>query len=490
MILLILIAAVMLCNSIWMPNLDVNSASGTVVENMVFHYYSLLSKDENGSLFIYDGADAVGPRLTDAFKTAVTAQTEGTYSGFAYWSGALLWGIELQKDVHVSGTVEIRAYISSTFSDFGFLDGAGYGMGLAEIDTEGETLVQQFVTQGPQYWRQNPFTATPAVYTLTVNVDHVFKKGNYLGFFVGAGSTVQGFTFTVYFDSPNCNSGASLPIVDQTETFVFNPEWEGNTYEVVATSNSALSDIGLDGSSKEITFDLWGIHGTSGYCQVSVPKTLLEGPFTVYLGSQQIVPTVTENATHSNIAFNYVHDSDRIRVIGTQLTPTPTPTPTHPTPTPTPTPTVQLTIGATVGGSTSPVVGNYTYVLYSTVSATATADEGYEFDYWLLNDGSKDNHASISIYMSESKTVLAVFKSVIPQPNPTPIPTPIPTATPTPTSTPTPITPTPTATGTSPNYNPDFPVPELLLIAIIASAAAAFFLVIYKKKLKSRTQSA
>jgi hypothetical protein len=328
MVLLILIAAVMLCNSLWVPDVDVQSTSGTVVENMIFHYYSLVSKAENGSLFIYDGADAVGPRLTDAFKTTVTAQTEGTYSGFAYWSGALLWGIELHKDVHVSGTVEIRAYISSTFDNFGFFDGAGYGMGLAEIDAEGETLVQQFVTQGPQYWMENPFTATPAVYTLTVNVDHVFKKGNYLGFFVGAGSTVQGFTFTVYFDSPNCNSGASLPIVDQTENFVFNPVWEGNTYEVVATSNSALSDLRFDGSSKEISFDPWGIRGTNGYCQVSVPKTLLGGPFTVYLDSQQIVPTVTESATHSNIAFTYVHDPDRIRLIGASLTPTPNPSPT------------------------------------------------------------------------------------------------------------------------------------------------------------------
>ena len=373
-ILLFLITAMSLCNSSYAPHAHAQS-TGTVVEDMTFHYYSLLSKAENGSLFIYDGADAVGPRLTDAFATTLTAQTRGSYSGFTTWTAAVLWGIELQKDVHVSGTVEVRAYISSTFDDsgFGFLDGAGYGMGLAEIDREGETLVQQFVTQGPQYWMQNPFTATPAAYTLTVDVDHVFKKGNYLGFFVGAGSTVQGFSFTVHFDSPNCNSGASLPIVDQTETFLFNPVWEGNTYEVVATSNSVLSNFAFDGSSRAISFDLWGIRGTSGHCQVSVPKTLLEGPFTVYLDSQQITPTITESATHSSIALTYLHGPDKIRIIGAQPNPTPTSTPTLP-PTSTPTTgTPTLTPKPTNTGGGLPTEAFYITAIIGVVGIVAIA---------------------------------------------------------------------------------------------------------------------
>jgi hypothetical protein len=212
-ILLLLIATVLLYSASHVPSGSAQSTSETTVETFTFHYYSLMQKAENGSYFVYDGADVVGPRLTTAFQTTLNSQMMGTRSGFTYWSAAILWGMELQNDVHVLGNVEIRAYISSTFTDF--LLGGGYGMGLADID-ENENIIEEFITEGPQSLMTNPFTDTPKLYTLSVFVDHVFKKGHYLGFFVGAGATTQGYTFTVYFDSPDRNSGASLPIVEST----------------------------------------------------------------------------------------------------------------------------------------------------------------------------------------------------------------------------------------------------------------------------------
>jgi hypothetical protein len=299
---------------------SVQDTPRTIVENLTFHYYSLIQKAENGSYFVYDGADAVGPKRTTAFQTTLNSQIEGTREGFTYWSAAIVWAVELQKDVHVMGNVEIKAYISSTFGGFGLISGGGYGMGLIDID-ENENEVKEFIVEASPSIGSNPFTPTPKAYSLNLDVDYVFKKGHYIGLFVGAGATIQGFTFTVYFDSPDRNSGAMLPIEDQAETFKFSAVWEGKTYEIVAISNSSLSNFGFNQPEKQISFNASGIRGSSGHCKVWIPKTLLEGPFKVLIDSQQITPTETDNTTHSLIDFTYTHHSDAIKIVGTTVIP-------------------------------------------------------------------------------------------------------------------------------------------------------------------------
>jgi hypothetical protein len=46
-----------------------------------------------------------------------------------------------------------------------------------------------------------------------------------------------------------------------------------------------------------------------------MPKTLFTGPFHVFLGSQEITPTETENTTHSCVYFTYTHDPDIIKIV-------------------------------------------------------------------------------------------------------------------------------------------------------------------------------
>ena len=304
----------------YVPGAHAQSTSGTIVENLTFHNYSLTQKAANNSLFVYDGADASGPKLTSAFQTTLSSQIMGTRSGFTYWDAVIIWTVKLQKDVHVLGNVDVRAYISSTFGLSGLFNGGGYGMGIVDIDENGNDI-KEFTTEAPYTIGSNPFTGTPKAYALSVSVDYVFKKGHYIGFYVGAGATVQGFTFTVYFDSPDRNSGASLPIENQADTSEFGAVWEGKPYEIVAVSNFSLSNFGFNQPEKQISFDALGIRGTSGYCRVGIPKTLLGGPFKVLIDSQQITPTVTENTTHSIIYFTYTHSSDTIKIVGTTAIP-------------------------------------------------------------------------------------------------------------------------------------------------------------------------
>jgi hypothetical protein len=112
-----------------------------------------------------------------------------------------------------------------------------------------------------------------------------------------------------------------LPIEDLPETYEFSAVWDENTYDVVATSNSALSNFEFNQPTHQVSFNASGIPGTNGYCEVVIPKTLLGGPFKVFTGNQQIATTETENTTHSFINFTYTHNSDTIEIVATTAIP-------------------------------------------------------------------------------------------------------------------------------------------------------------------------
>jgi hypothetical protein len=321
----LLVAIIWSCNVSFAQLASADSTSETTVENLTFHYYSLIQKAGNGSLFVYDGADAYGPKLTSGYQTDLNCQIEGQRTmyglSFTYWGGVIMWAVKLEKDLHVIGDVEMVAYLSSSSTaNFGLFDGGGYGMGLADIDENGNE-VQQFTTESSPSIGSNPLTATPKAYTLGITVDYVFKKGHAIGFFVGAGSTIQGYTFTAYFDSPDKNSNVKLPIEDLPETYEFSTVWDENTYDIVATSNSALSSFEFNQPTHQVSFNASGIPGTNGYCEVVIPKTLLGGPFKVFTGNQQIATTETENTTHSFINFTYTHNLNTIKIVATTAIP-------------------------------------------------------------------------------------------------------------------------------------------------------------------------
>jgi hypothetical protein len=291
-----------------------NGSDSVLNVQIKFHYYSLIEKAEDGSSFVYDGADGYGPKLANGFVTTLNCQTYGKRDGWDYWSGSLMWTLKLKEDVHVKGDVQIKAYISSKFEGFGFFDGGGYGMGLVDLD-ENRNDVTAFPVEGSG-GLGNPFNESPELYALNVAVNHIFKSGHYIGFFVGAGATIKGYTFNVHFDSPTTPSGVTLPIEDEPKTFGFDAVGEGSTYKIVAESDSYLSNFGFNQLEKQISFSASGIRGTAGYCSVWIPRTLFESPFKILIDSQQTTPTETENSTHSCIYFTYTNDVNVIKIAG------------------------------------------------------------------------------------------------------------------------------------------------------------------------------
>ena len=95
----------------------------------------------------------------------------------------------------------------------------------------------------------------------------------------------------------------------------------GLTYMVRVDANSTVSAPVFNQTQKQLGFNITGLHKTTGYCNVTIPKNLLGGPFTVFLNGTVITHVLTENSTHAFVYFNYNHSTHSAQIIGTTAVP-------------------------------------------------------------------------------------------------------------------------------------------------------------------------
>ncbi len=100
---------------------------------------------------------------------------------------------------------------------------------------------------------------------------------------------------------------------------------ENTLYPVAIESNSTVSMFRFVQAEKKITFNMTGPASTTGYCNITVPKTLLrDSPWTILANGTDITSesTITENETHSFLYFTYDHSGiNNIQIIGTWAVP-------------------------------------------------------------------------------------------------------------------------------------------------------------------------
>lgn len=97
-------------------------------------------------------------------------------------------------------------------------------------------------------------------------------------------------------------------------------------------------------------------------------------------------------------------------------TPTPTPLPQPETPTQATYNTATLIVANTEGGTTNPTPGTYTYSTQDTLNLTATPNEGYYFRFWYSYDGAKYTDNPLTLPMSQSQSLTAIFEPIPEEP--------------------------------------------------------------------------
>ena len=114
-----------------------------------------------------------------------------------------------------------------------------------------------------------------------------------------------------------------LYVIGEPPIQVFNAgTWNDVTYYVHTFSNSTITDFMFNQSLKQISFSVGGTSGTTGFSNVTIPKDLLAGQYTVFDDeSQSLVFDEQSNESHNFLSFNYTHSSNIIRIEGTKVIP-------------------------------------------------------------------------------------------------------------------------------------------------------------------------
>jgi len=99
---------------------------------------------------------------------------------------------------------------------------------------------------------------------------------------------------------------------------------DGYAFNVTMVSNSTISNFNFSEYSMQISFNVTGPTGKTAYCNVTIPKGLLQGsPWTVYLNSTDHTAScsITGNDTHTFVYIPHTCSTNTIKIEGTWVIP-------------------------------------------------------------------------------------------------------------------------------------------------------------------------
>jgi len=104
----------------------------------------------------------------------------------------------------------------------------------------------------------------------------------------------------------------------------FDVTFDNVPYEVVIFSNSTVDGFNFNKSSRQINFDVSGVDGTIGFCNVTIPKNLIaslwNNNYTITIDGNPLSPDSLiiddfSNATHTFLYFTYPHTTHEVVII-------------------------------------------------------------------------------------------------------------------------------------------------------------------------------
>ena len=119
------------------------------------------------------------------------------------------------------------------------------------------------------------------------------------------------------------NNLDNYPLI--TPTALITRVFVTHSIRVKIHSNSSISTFQFNSSIEQLSFNVTGSNGTTGFCNVSIPDDLLWGEFFVYkddfLLMKDVDYTQVYNCTHYTFYFTYVHTTHAIKIEGTEAIP-------------------------------------------------------------------------------------------------------------------------------------------------------------------------
>jgi hypothetical protein len=126
------------------------------------------------------------------------------------------------------------------------------------------------------------------------------------------------------------NNASLSSLQDLTFLTAFQQQisYDGGTFDVPILTNSTVTKFVFDPSAAQIAFNVTEPSGTSGFCNVTVPRNLLNAAalsdWTVILDGTTLSQgqfSITENAEYVFVNLNYTQPENLITIKGTQVLP-------------------------------------------------------------------------------------------------------------------------------------------------------------------------
>ena len=162
------------------------------------------------------------------------------------------------------------------------------------------------------WWIQG---STPAV-----NIWDNGSEGNFWSNYNGTDQDSNGLGETPYIvDEKNQDHYPLMAPINIFDAGI----WEWTPYNVFVFSNSTVSDFSFNPENTMIKFDVMGETGTIGFCNVTIPKGLLntEDNWAILVDGTSITQTIDEDATSTYLYFTYNHGIKTVEIKGTDAIP-------------------------------------------------------------------------------------------------------------------------------------------------------------------------
>lgn len=148
-------------------------------------------------------------------------------------------------------------------------------------------------------------------------------EGNYWSDYVGLDDGSGGRTAGDGVGDTNLswNGVDNYPLINPANPFsIF---WENEAFPASLVSNSTVSAFNFDQTDREIAFDVTGPANSTGCFNVSIPKALLSGSWTILLDGTDATSkaAITESQTYTTIYLTYGHNTHNVQLIGTHVIP-------------------------------------------------------------------------------------------------------------------------------------------------------------------------
>jgi parallel beta-helix repeat protein len=154
------------------------------------------------------------------------------------------------------------------------------------------------------FYHNNFFEAFQVSISSPSNIWDHGGEGNYWSSYAGHnrgdGIGIESYTVAPY-------NRDNHPLMGEFSSFSATSQ-----YGVQTVCNSTITDFQFNGTA--ISFNASGENGTTGFCRICIPTTLINGTFTVFVNGTEVPYTLLPESTSTNsyLYFTYHHSTQEI----------------------------------------------------------------------------------------------------------------------------------------------------------------------------------